>query len=263
MLHSLARSRDVCSKPKSPRAHHCRSCGMCILDMDHHCPFIGNCVGAANHRCFILFLISAVINTLYVTIMTLYSTVHIWPPFEHTTLSQLGVLVDTEFIFGDLKDKILALLRSAVFLSVRGIVLVYLFMASVSVDIGLSVLLWQQLSYIYAGKTYLSHLRAVDSEETMGRDCQNLVRFFGMFGKRVGFLKFKADVIDKENGNKVRVPVGKLVLELPAGMLYDDNGDIVGTAVREWLKKTNRKPLLAAVEKMKEGNISIERESFF
>ncbi|KAL8486044.1 hypothetical protein ACS0TY_022958 [Phlomoides rotata] len=40
MLHSLARSRDVCSKPKSPRAHHCRSCGMCILDMDHHCPFV-------------------------------------------------------------------------------------------------------------------------------------------------------------------------------------------------------------------------------
>lgn len=32
---------------------------------------------------------------------------------------------------------------------------------------------------------------------------------------------------------KVRVPVGKLVLELPAGMLDDENGDIVGTAVRE------------------------------
>ncbi|KAL8543494.1 hypothetical protein ACS0TY_004148 [Phlomoides rotata] len=168
-----------CSKPKSPRAHHCRSCGMCILDMDHHCPFIGNCVGAANHRCFILFLISTVISTLYVTIMTLYSAVHIWPPLEHTTLSQLSVLADTELIFGVLKDKILALLRSAVFLSVRGLVLVYLFMASVSVGIGLSVLLWQQLSYIYAGKTYLSQLRAVDSEETMGRDCQNLVRFFG------------------------------------------------------------------------------------
>jgi len=29
-----------CSKPKSPRAHHCRSCGTCILDMDHHCPFV-------------------------------------------------------------------------------------------------------------------------------------------------------------------------------------------------------------------------------
>lgn len=29
-----------CSKPKSPRVHHCRSCGTCVLDMDHHCPFV-------------------------------------------------------------------------------------------------------------------------------------------------------------------------------------------------------------------------------
>ena len=32
---------------------------------------------------------------------------------------------------------------------------------------------------------------------------------------------------------KVRVPVGRFILELPAGMLDDDNGDFVGTAVRE------------------------------
>lgn len=32
-----------CSKPKSPRTHHCRSCGMCVLDMDHHCPFVSIC----------------------------------------------------------------------------------------------------------------------------------------------------------------------------------------------------------------------------
>lgn len=31
---------QLCSKPKSPRSHHCRSCGICILDMDHHCPFV-------------------------------------------------------------------------------------------------------------------------------------------------------------------------------------------------------------------------------
>lgn len=85
-----------------------------------------------------------------------------------------------------------------------------------------------------------------------------------MFGKRVGFLKFKADIIDKETGKKVpgivfargpavavlilldsegemyavltvqaRVPVGRLILELPAGMLDDDSGDFLGTAVRE------------------------------
>ena len=33
--------------------------------------------------------------------------------------------------------------------------------------------------------------------------------------------------------SKVRVPTGRLVLELPAGMLDADKGDFVGTAVRE------------------------------
>ena len=32
---------------------------------------------------------------------------------------------------------------------------------------------------------------------------------------------------------KVRVPVGRIILELPAGMLDDDKGDFVGTAIRE------------------------------
>ncbi|KAJ0713758.1 putative protein S-acyltransferase [Helianthus annuus] len=31
---------NYCSKPKSSNSHHCRSCGMCVLDMDHHCPFV-------------------------------------------------------------------------------------------------------------------------------------------------------------------------------------------------------------------------------
>ncbi|KAH9603933.1 hypothetical protein KSS87_018017 [Heliosperma pusillum] len=55
-----------CSQPKPPRAHHCSTCGMCVLDMDHHCPFIGNCVGAANHRYFVSFLIVAVISVTHV-----------------------------------------------------------------------------------------------------------------------------------------------------------------------------------------------------
>ncbi|KAA8522316.1 hypothetical protein F0562_012989 [Nyssa sinensis] len=93
---------------------------------------------------------------------------------------------------------------------------------------------------------------------------QVLIQGVDMFGNRVGFLKFKADVIDKETGKKVpgivfargpavavlillesegktyavlteqvRVPIGRLILELPAGMLDDDKGDFVGTAVRE------------------------------
>ncbi|XP_072967287.1 nudix hydrolase 14, chloroplastic [Typha angustifolia] len=95
------------------------------------------------------------------------------------------------------------------------------------------------------------------------------VQSVDMFGRRVGFLKFKADVLEKETGAKipgivfargpavailillesggetyvvlteqVRVPVGKFILELPAGMLDDEKGDLVGTAVREVEEET-------------------------
>ncbi|KAL2321613.1 hypothetical protein Fmac_025992 [Flemingia macrophylla] len=93
---------------------------------------------------------------------------------------------------------------------------------------------------------------------------QVLIQGVDMFGKHIGFLKFNADIFDKETGKMVpgivfargpavavlillesegetyavlteqaRVPVGRIILELPAGMLDDDKGDFVGTAVRE------------------------------
>ncbi|KAM3687152.1 hypothetical protein ACB098_10G056700 [Castanea mollissima] len=96
-----------------------------------------------------------------------------------------------------------------------------------------------------------------------------LLQGVDMFGERVGFLKFKADIVDKETGKKVpgivfargpavailillesegetytvlteqvRVPVGRHILELPAGMLDDDKGDFVGTAAREVEEET-------------------------
>ncbi|KAI3698361.1 hypothetical protein L2E82_41855 [Cichorium intybus] len=167
----------LCSKPKPPSAHHCRSCGMCVLDMDHHCPFIGNCVGAGNHRSFILFLISAVASTFYVSVVSSYVAYKIWPPLRHiptTVLTKSTVLtILTEYTF--------SFLISVEYLPIRGFVLIYLFFASVSVEIGLAVLLWQQLSYIYEGKTYLSQLSSNSngSDEVEEKDCQNIVRFFG------------------------------------------------------------------------------------
>eukprot|EP01018_Ginkgo_biloba_P025944 Gb_41297 [translate_table: standard] len=100
------------------------------------------------------------------------------------------------------------------------------------------------------------------------RCCLNKVLIQGvdMFGERVGFVKFKAEVVDKATGSKLpgivfarggavailmilecdgesfvvlteqaRIPVGRTILELPAGMLDDDKGDFVGTAAREGL----------------------------
>ncbi|CAH9105082.1 unnamed protein product [Cuscuta europaea] len=162
-----------CSKPKSPRTHHCRSCGMCVLDMDHHCPFIGNCVGAENHRFFIMFLMSAVISMFYVNFMSAYAAYHTWPSFSYGTISSGTVTHDNE-----LKKFTTAFLSSLVFLQARGVVLMYLFMCSVSVEIGLSMLLWQQLWYIYQGKTYLSHLSS-GGDETTTKGWENVIRFFG------------------------------------------------------------------------------------
>ncbi|KAF3780003.1 Nudix hydrolase 14 [Nymphaea thermarum] len=90
-----------------------------------------------------------------------------------------------------------------------------------------------------------------------------------MFGRSVGFLKFKAEIIDKKTGKMIpgivfgrgqavaalillesegelfvvlteqaRVPVGRFILELPAGMLDDDKGDVIGAAVREVEEET-------------------------
>ncbi|KAJ6288887.1 hypothetical protein OIU76_024793 [Salix suchowensis] len=96
-----------CSKPKSPRTHHCRTCGICVLDMDHHCPFIGNCVGATNHRHFIAFLVSILVSTI-------------------------------SLAWRALQDVAIALASSAVLLPTRGLVLVYLFVSSTSLEIGIS-----------------------------------------------------------------------------------------------------------------------------
>ncbi|PQQ02188.1 protein S-acyltransferase 11 [Prunus yedoensis var. nudiflora] len=165
---------QLCSKPKSPRSHHCRSCGMCILDMDHHCPFIGNCVGAANHRHFIALLISVVTSTFYISVMTMYVGWHIWPSITYEPFDR-SYGYGSDFAMRAIREIIYGLLKSVMLLSPRGLVLVYLFVSSVSLGIGLSILLWQQLCFIYEGKTYLNHLNDGVGE----KDCQNLVQFFG------------------------------------------------------------------------------------
>jgi len=46
-----------CKTVKPDRAHHCSTCGKCVLKMDHHCPWLATCVGLRNYKPFLLFLI--------------------------------------------------------------------------------------------------------------------------------------------------------------------------------------------------------------
>lgn len=54
-----------CNLPKPERAHHCKTCGRCVLRMDHHCRWTENCVGFKNIGHFVRFLLSTSLLTGY------------------------------------------------------------------------------------------------------------------------------------------------------------------------------------------------------
>jgi palmitoyltransferase len=139
---------------------------------------IGNCVGADNHRSFIAFLISGLFSTVYISIVSAHAGLHVWPPLTYS-IGRIHGTTSENLAWRIVKETIFAFLRSVLLLSTRGFILVYLFIASVSMMIGLSALLWQQLRFIYEGETYLSRLSSQAHNGDGKKDCQNLVRFFG------------------------------------------------------------------------------------
>lgn len=55
-MHDCLQYCKECKGFKPPRAHHCSTCGRCVLWMDHHCPWTNTCVGHRNFKPFVLFV---------------------------------------------------------------------------------------------------------------------------------------------------------------------------------------------------------------
>lgn len=182
-----------CQKPKHPAAHHCRTCKACVMEMDHHCPFIGNCVGANNHGYFILFLMYTLVSCLYVLGMAIcaynYSrisrtTVQYDPPEPEMSGIGLGHL---GHVFGSLFS------NNQTAITIQHIGLVYLFIITLALLIGISLLLYQQLALVYEGQTYLDSLSPVN-DDTSKKGWANLQRVLGKRNGRSGsfrWTKFK------------------------------------------------------------------------
>ncbi|GMH36353.1 hypothetical protein BSKO_04221 [Bryopsis sp. KO-2023] len=155
-----------CQNSKPPGTHHCSICGKCIADMDHHCPFIGNCVGRANLRCFLVFLIWALVGTLYAAVMTGRLLIRDWDEFSARRRGFRGIPV-MGLMFVDLTT------APGWFLAAG-----YIFMVSIGTFLGMGVLFHSQMMQVLSGRSYISSLKGVAADEKGSR----MVRLSKVFG---------------------------------------------------------------------------------
>ena len=95
----------TCWAPKPDRAHHCSTCGRCVLRMDHHCPWVSQCVGHRTHAAFLHLLLCVTLLSLYIgftsaTILYTFLFAPIAQPVQDTTPLHCLFLVILGCIFG-------------------------------------------------------------------------------------------------------------------------------------------------------------------
>ncbi|KAE9414321.1 hypothetical protein Angca_006189, partial [Angiostrongylus cantonensis] len=61
----------MCMSLKPDRAHHCSSCGRCVVKFDHHCPWINQCVNYTNYKQFLLYIFYSTLTVVWFLITSL------------------------------------------------------------------------------------------------------------------------------------------------------------------------------------------------
>ena len=139
-------------------------------------------MGAANQRAFLLFLLFAVISSIYVVLMSVATVVKIWNNFffyrevQRTSqnMGRAGLFVSF----------LQALVGSSFSSSVRALGLLYLVALSLAVTIGVGLLFYQQMKQLYDGITLVDSLQQhkngmVRATDPRIRGWSNLKRVFG------------------------------------------------------------------------------------
>jgi hypothetical protein len=72
-----ARYCSTCKITRPPLSSHCKFCNACVINFDHHCTVINQCIGARNHRAFVLCLLFALLQFLYLICLTLLEVIYV------------------------------------------------------------------------------------------------------------------------------------------------------------------------------------------
>lgn len=146
----------MCTAPKSPTAHHCRRCGVCVEGLDHHCIFTANsCIGAGNIDCFMTFLELLVVGAMLSTLLSSWFGYKMrWQIVQHSMDTWYGprpfgwavhILTYTT-IWTVWAPRLLA-------------VWIMTFVLSLGTALGVSLLLHRQLRVARKGTTVLEEMR--------------------------------------------------------------------------------------------------------
>ena len=168
-----------------PRAHHCRSCQMCILRRDHHCFFVGKCVGYHNHRYFMAFLIYLTMSAIVGVVTSFIAITQLTGGFSLTLLPAFFLPV-LAYIFQIMPVNFFVMFQTSI---------------ALFVTIAAGCLLILQLFLVYRGLTYHEMQKNISMYARSPKE-----NFEDAFGKNWWFCWFLPFILARQHGDGAHYP---------------------------------------------------------